>query len=404
MRHNYRWACFAVLWACATLLGCTGCAAYPRVPCPPRVAPALGEMRDGYGVVNLLFATDRRPTGASAPAVMFGVERTRSLTYGRCSVSIPAGHRLGGVDEAGLFGRDNPARNVVLLSADITDQPKRNALPAAFLKELRERVAQSPHKEIFVFIHGYAATFEDAARETAQLAHDIGFDGVPILYTWPTRGLYLSYLVDSNNAEWTVPYFVGLLETLVNESGAERIHLMAHSMGTRVLARGLRAYALRHTSLRGRAAGTSEPAPGDRPAFDQVILAAADIDAEIFERDFVPAILTAARRTTIYMSSNDMALGLALRLNGYFRLGQSDLPDVDLAALKRIDVVDVTEFDRDFFGHFYHNQCPRVLEDLAAVLGTGAAPEDMGDPTADAPEADKSARRLQRTFYYRMKP
>lgn len=374
-----------------------GCAAYPRVPCPPRVTPALGQMDNRHAVIKLLFATDRRPTGADEPALMFGIERARGLTYGRSEVSIPAQHAAGRVDEA-LFAAHDPTRNVVLLSAQTLDRPGRGQVPQQFLDELRARVAQSPRREVFVFIHGYAATFASAARTAAQVAHDVRFDGVPIVYTWPTQGSVLSYLVDGANAEWTVPYFVDFLELLVRESGAERIHLMAHSMGTRVLANGLRNYMARQ----GRLPHLHPTADDAEPDFDQVIFAAADLDAEIFERDYVPFVLAAARRATIYVSTNDWALGLSVRLNGYFRLGQGDLPNVDLEALKRIDVVDVTAFDRDVLGHFYFNQCPRVLEDLAGVLDTPAAPRTALPAATD--DDDKAARRLQRTFYYRMKP
>lgn len=385
--------CLLVVW---TLPALAGCATYPRVPCPPRVTPALGEMRSGHAVVQLLFATDRRPTGADEPALMFGIERARGLTYGRSEVSIPAQHAAGRVDEA-LFAAHDPSRNVVLLSAQTLDRPGRGQVPQQFLDELRTRVDRSPRREVFVFVHGYAATFESAARTAAQVAHDIRFDGVPIVYTWPTQGSVLSYLVDGANAEWTVPYFVDFLELLVHEAHAEHIHLMAHSMGTRVLANGLRDYMARQ----GRMPHLHPTAADAEPDFDQIIFAAADLDAEIFERDYVPFVLTAARRATVYVSTNDWALGLSVRLNGYFRLGQGDLPNVDLEALQRIDVVDVTAFDRDFLGHFYFSQCPRVLEDLAGVLDTPAAPRAAPPATA---ENDKTGRRLQRTFYYRMNP
>jgi len=136
-----------------------------------------------------------------------------------------------------------------------------------------------------------------------------------------------------------------------------------------------------------------------------VIFAAADIDAEIFERDYVPFVLAAAKRTTIYVSTRDVALGLSLQLNGYFRLGQGDLPNVDLEAMRRMDVVDVTAFDQDFLGHFYYAECPRVLDDLAAVLQTPgvAAGEPTSQPLVNH-EDDKFRRRLQRTFFYRMQP
>ena len=48
-----------------------------------------------------------------------------------------------------------------------------------------------------VFIHGFNVPFEDAIYRTAQLAHDLDFDGAPILYSWPSRGTMLGYVAAS---------------------------------------------------------------------------------------------------------------------------------------------------------------------------------------------------------------
>jgi len=160
-------------------------------------------------------------------------------------------------------------------------------------------------------------------------------------------------------------------------------------MGTRVVSRGVRDYmALR--GGRGGLAGASgrRGAATDSPyPLDQVILAAADMDVDIFERDYVPSLLEAARRTTIYMSRKDKALGISLQLNGYDRLGRTDLPNVALDDLKRIEVVDATEYDHDPIGHYYYASNPAVLADLRRVL-RGEAPQE---------------RDLQREFIYRMR-
>lgn len=387
------------------LLAVGGCSTYPRVPCAPRVTPALGTPNGAGATVDVLFATDRRPTGATEPALQFGVERSRGLTYGRGTVSIPPRHLQGRIDEGGLGAGGDPNRTVVLMTAETLGPTGRGERPEPFLAELRRRVALSARHEVLVFVHGFAGTFEESVRRTAQIAHDIRFDGVPIAYTWPTQGNITSYLVDGANAEWTVPYFVRFLDLLVEESGAEHIHVMAHSMGTRVLAQGLRNYMALRGGLRRTEDGHLEVGQGETPPFDQVIFAAADLDAEIFERDYVPFVLAAADRATIYVSTRDVALGLAVRLNGYFRLGQGDLPNVDLDAMRRIDVVDVTAFDTDFLGHFYYSQCPRVLDDLAAVLRTpGAEAAGASAGTQGGQEDDKARRRLQRTFFYRMQP
>jgi len=46
-------------------------------------------------------------------------------------------------------------------------------------RELKGR----PAKEIFVFIHGYNTSFEDAARRTGQLAYDLKFPGLAFFFS-----------------------------------------------------------------------------------------------------------------------------------------------------------------------------------------------------------------------------
>ena len=54
-------------------------------------------------------------------------------------------------------------------------------------------------------------SFEDAARRTAQIAHDLGLPLVPMLYSWPSEGAVLRYGTDAANVEWTIPHFTEFL-------------------------------------------------------------------------------------------------------------------------------------------------------------------------------------------------
>ena len=65
-------------------------------------------------------------------------------------------------------------------------------------------------------------------------------------------------------------------------------------MGNRGLTRALQTLVLERPDLRGR--------------FREIILAAPDVDAEVFRRDLVPALRQAGQRVTLYASSNDLAL------------------------------------------------------------------------------------------------
>src|SRR5690606_3207909 len=108
----------------------------------------------------------------------------------------------------------------------------------------------------------------EAAKRTAQMAYDMNFDGLPILYSWPSRASLLSYISDTAVVNLSGRRLTLFLEDLVQKSGAKRIHLIAHSMGNRALTDALELYALRHE--------------GEPPAFEQVLFTAPDLDAGLF--------------------------------------------------------------------------------------------------------------------------
>ena len=305
---------------------------------------------------TVLYATDRRPTGGSAPAEVFGGERqaNRRLAYGECEVTIPLSvHRLGQEEQPAWYRlewAEDPEKHIVLKSVRPLDAP-------AFFGRVRAgRDGAAP--DAFVFIHGYNVSFDRAARRTAQIAHDLGFEGVPIFYSWPSAGRLTAYFADRESAEWSAPHLAALLDDLLREARGGRLHLVAHSMGNQVLIRALYALSLR----RGAAAGT---------LFENVVLAAPDYDAEAFLDDIAPRVAPLARRWTIYASDKDRALEAATSFTAR-RLG---LP---LPVARGIDTIDASGIDvapwsaPEFHAYFASKQ--RVIVDLAALL-RGAPPE-----------------------------
>src|SRR5205085_6132307 len=49
---------------------------------------------------------------------------------------------------------------------------------------LSERLAQSPQKDVYVFVHGYNNSFDDALFRGAEVWHFLGRTGVPVVYSW----------------------------------------------------------------------------------------------------------------------------------------------------------------------------------------------------------------------------
>jgi esterase/lipase superfamily enzyme len=243
--------------------------------------------------------------------------------------------------------RPDPNNHVVVLSVS-RDRPK------DFFAKLRHEVERSNGRDAFVFIHGYNTSFEDATRRTAQLAYDLHFPGVPILYTWPSQGELLKYVVDSNNAEWTVPHLEEFLADVATRSGTSTIHLIGHSLGNRVLVTTLEAFARR-------------VAGGEAAPFTQVVLTAPDIDAGVF-RQHAGRILGAARHFTMYVSKNDVALHASEDLAEFPRAG--DARD-GILIVDGIDTIDASAVDTSFVGHSYFADNASVVSDIHDILKDG---------------------------------
>jgi len=69
-----------------------------------------------------------------------------------------------------------------------------------FLHTLQLDVENANEQEAFIFIHGFNVTFKDAARRTAQIAHDLNFQEAPIMYSWPSKGRPTEYVADRTTA------------------------------------------------------------------------------------------------------------------------------------------------------------------------------------------------------------
>jgi esterase/lipase superfamily enzyme len=223
-------------------------------------------------------------------------------------------------------------------------------------------VARSADKEALVFVHGFNVDFAEAARRTAQLAYDLGFDGAPILYSWPSRGSLspVGYGADTNSADWSALHLQAFLRDLASSAGATTVHLIAHSMGNRVLTQALRSLA---------AEVHAEPLPH----FSQVVLTAPDIDAQTFRDQIAPAIRGTAERITLYASSGDEALEASKRVNGFPRAGDTG---AGIVLVDGIDTIDVSAVDTSFMGHSYFAENGSVISDLISLLRDGKPPAE----------------------------
>ena len=312
----------------------------------PSSAPS-SDVSPNCTAVQILYATDRERIADKRLGFSFTAKRSsgENLHYGECTVSIPATHKLGELESPSFLRfefRPNPEKHIVLQEVTTLEEE-------AFLSRIRERVTNSPAKDAFIFVHGYNVDFETAARRAGQFAFDLGFIGVPILYSWPSNGTFEDYASDSANVGWTASHLERLLCLLEARSGAQKIHLIAHSMGNRAVCDALKALSY------GRTTQTN-------PLLHHLVLAAPDIDAETF-RQLASALRRVSDHITLYASSKDKALAASAKLHKYPRAG-----GVPVLVLPDVESIDASAVASDFFAHSYFAETYPLLSDINELL------------------------------------
>jgi esterase/lipase superfamily enzyme len=222
-----------------------------------------------------------------------------------------------------------------------------------FFASLRDRVDGSERKEAFIFVHGYNVSFRDAARRTAQMAYDIGFEGAPILYSWPSRARWWLYPADETLVEWSVPHLEWFLATIALSSGARIIHLIAHSMGNRCLTKALELLVAKKTL--------------PSSVLRHIVLTAPDLDAETFVQ-LARVIAPAGERLTMYSNYRDRALLLSKLFHFYRRAGSS------IVIVHGMDTIEASRVDTSLTRHSYFGSSRTVLADLSSLLVDGRPP------------------------------
>ncbi|MCA0871121.1 alpha/beta hydrolase [Seohaeicola saemankumensis] len=333
--------------------------------------PTRGET-GGFHEVDVYYATDRARSGKPEPAEFYGGGRGE-LELGVATVTIPEQHTPGVVEAPSIWRlefRADPARHVVLQSVTPLD-------PDSFYGRLQSEFEEVPEREAFVFIHGYNVRFDQAARRAAQIAYDMNYAGVPILYSWPSRGSTVGYVADTAVVRLSGRRLSRFLEDLAQRSGAETIHIVAHSMGNRALTDALELMALR--------LGQQD---GDAPVFGQVLFAAPDVDAGLFA-EMLPTIRPLAQRLTLYASEEDWALAASRKLHGNaLRAGMGG--DFTLTN-PAIDSIDMSELGDDMLAHSYFADDSSALADMMTLFWQNTDPAGRcglsrrGDDAADLP-------------------
>jgi esterase/lipase superfamily enzyme len=318
-----------------------------------------------WDVVPVFYGTDRAET-PSEGRVSYGPDRGRRLDLGRALVTVPKLHQVPNIERPWALHipyfdvtvyqeAEDPAKHFTLKEV-------KRLTPDDFLALVRERlIASSRFKDhALVFIHGYNTSFDSALYRTAQIAYDLQFDGAPFLYSWPSGANVGSYTYDRESAEGAEPHLRKFLDTVIKETGAKSVSIIAHSMGNQALLNVLR--------------DLNSPPPG--VIIDQIILAAPDVGVDNFI-NLAKRIKGLARGTTLYAASNDRALLASREFWRGSRAGE--IPVGGPLITEGVDTIDVTGASTDVFAlnHSGYAQNIELLTDVGRLIEQGVRPPDL---------------------------
>ena len=276
---------------------------------------------------------------------MFTGERSEETSYASVTVAAPPGPApsSGGIQLAGLTG--TAPRNFVTVGADHLDK-------RAFSAAISTAAKQGGRSKVLIFVHGFNNRFDDAVYRFAQVVHDSGAEGIPVLFTWPSRGeLRLNaYAYDRESAIYSRDTLEQLLDTLAANRDMKEVNILAHSMGNWVTLE----------ALRGKAIGGGKI--GHK--IKNVFLVAPDVDVDVF-RTQIRRMGNARPRFALFVSQDDKALSVAKFIwGGMPRIGDinpEQEPYRNVLAQEQITVFDLTKLPGN-------NAHTRAFDDITQVM------------------------------------
>jgi esterase/lipase superfamily enzyme len=295
-------------------------------------------------ICSLWYGTNRKPIEANGIFKGFSGQEDDRVHYGTCEVVVQKTHKFGSSSTQSKLDRASLDR---MVSSDFwahikstladMDPGKRNAL---------------------VFIHGYNVSFAGAAQTAAQLGCELKIP-MTAFYSWPSKGRLLGYLADEDSIQSSEEHIAHFLTEFVKVAQADRVYVIAHSMGNRGLLRSI-----------DKIAATF---PGQAKPFNHIILAAPDVAPQVFKNKAI-AYQSIADRTTLYVSRKDKALSLSSWLHKNSRTGFSP----PLTLVPTIDTIDVSNTDLSLLGHGYCMEDRDVLRDMHSLLKNEPPEERFG--------------------------
>jgi esterase/lipase superfamily enzyme len=350
---------------------------------------ALALRKEAASEVTVAFGTNRqaRPGRESAD---FGGDPGDRLSVGQAVVLVPGAQFSTGAwlatpaPAAFPVGRaTNPDRLIIRTRKAMTEPDFRAASRAAI------GAARLYPRSALVFVHGYNVTFDQALQRGAQLVRDLNYDGPAFVFSWPSRGDWWKYGTDRGSADQAAERLAAFLGIVEAVTGAETIHVIAHSMGNRVL----------FPALARIARDDKNPV---RSKLGEIVLAAPAVPLVEFVAWIDELSRRGLSRFTLYASAVDRAMQAGFLREGGMVLAGSVSggepwvhPHVHSIDVSEAGATGLISLNHDVFA-----SNPVMTEDMRQLLQRGQRP-----PSARVPALEPRASRSQPgTYWYYRAP
>jgi esterase/lipase superfamily enzyme len=292
---------------------------------------------------------------------LFSAERAPELGLASVDVTIPPTHVPGALERPTELPPD-PRTEFTVVS------PSVYASDEAFIREINRELAKRPpgQRELMLFVHGYNNTTSDAILRLAQFVEDTDFNGIPVLFTWASAANASRYVYDLNSA-LVARGQVKHLSDILGRTNASSVNIFAHSMGSLLVMEGLV-----DAQLSGRL--------GQKKRIDNLLLAAPDIDLDLFRTQVALLPPWLLERTYIFVSEDDSALRFSRRIaGGVPRVGAADAEELGTFG---VTVIDLSEIEDSTSGsHSKFAGSPEVVQLIGVGLNSTSRFGDVATPS-----------------------
>jgi esterase/lipase superfamily enzyme len=318
------------------------------------------EAVEGITRHRIFITTTRTPS--DAPGVFLTSDRARALGLGSVEVTIPPMHQLAQLERPRQLPPD-PTRHFTVVT------PVRYESDRAFIAAIDRELATRPPEDrtLLLFVHGFNNTPTDALLRLGQFVEDSGFKGVPVLLTWASAARTLRYVYDLNSALIAREMLPQIGDILL-QTQAHNVDVFAHSMGSLLVMEGL--VERERIGARGRG------------RLDTVMLAAPDIDIDLFRTHLDQLSPETRSSLFVLISERDQALRVSARLaGGVPRLGATPLEELEEFGLTIIDLSAINDSTSGTHSKFAGS--PEVVQLIGAGLNTAGRFDDDNTPLLD---------------------